>query len=248
MRYQDYETVAFVGLALLFAGLERQWPLRPGRLGAEPRVDLLALAVLLASVNLSRIALDAAFRQVDLGWVRAALAWARVLPGPLKVLLGILLVDLCLYWIHRAMHAWAPLWRTHAFHHSAARLTWFSGLRTSMLHALLFAVPQVLVPFFLLDLTALEAGLGFSMGVFTQFWEHSNIDADLGWLGRWVVVSPGYHRVHHSSGPHQRKNLAITFVFLDRLFGTWQDPRELEPGYPLGLRERGALGRMVLGV
>jgi sterol desaturase/sphingolipid hydroxylase (fatty acid hydroxylase superfamily) len=58
---------------------------------------------------------------------------------------------------------------------------------------------------------------------------HSNAKINLGWLG-WVVVSPQFHRVHHSVDPaHADKNFAGVFSIFDYLFGTAHPSRDAYP-------------------
>lgn len=58
---------------------------------------------------------------------------------------------------------------------------------------------------------------------------HSGYSWHWGWLGRYVFVSPKAHYLHHSiQAEHQQKNLGRIFVIWDRLFGTWQDPRDIK--------------------
>lgn len=236
-RFEDFETLAFLVLALVFEAAERLRPQRSLERRRHLRHDLLAFVVLIIGVNASRFALRAGLGPLESGLdttFASLLTWLRGLHPAPKIALGLVLIDLSLYWIHRAMHAFGPLWRTHAWHHSSQALYWFSGLRTSLGHALLFAIPQVFWPFFVLKLTLVEAAIGFSFGVFIQFWEHANVRADLGPL-RWLVVTPGYHRVHHSATADQHKNLSIMFPVWDLAFGTYVDPRSVAPDVPVGL-------------
>jgi hypothetical protein len=56
-----------------------------------------------------------------------------------------------------------------------------------------------------------------------QFVVHIDTKCSWGWFGRWILVSPGAHRIHHSPMPeHFKKNLSILPLW-DRLFGTWYD-------------------------
>jgi len=83
-----------------------------------------------------------------------------------------------------------------------------------------------------------------------QFWEHTNLRVEIGPL-RHVLMTPAFHRVHHSATVHRGKNLAPIFPFWDHLFGTFVDPRSVEGDFPLGLGERVPLRRMprmLLGV
>lgn len=245
-NYQDYETAAVVVLALGFDIAERWTPARRLDRLAHFRVDLLALVVLLVGVNASRAGLGALFSASGLDRL-AALEHVRALPGAARIAIAVVVVDFILYWVHRAMHRFDLLWRTHKFHHSIENLYWFSGFRTSLLHAFLYAIPQVFLAFTVLRLSALEAGIAFSLGVFAQLWQHANVDVNLGPL-EVLIVTPQYHRVHHSRTRHQDLNLASMIALWDRLFGTYVDPKTVGRDYPMGLPQKTSVPRMVVGV
>jgi sterol desaturase/sphingolipid hydroxylase (fatty acid hydroxylase superfamily) len=115
-------------------------------------------------------------------------------PGAVRVVLAIFMVDFMIYWIHRAQHRFEALWRTHAWHHSIEQLYWFSGFRTSFLHSFIYNVPQAAVPMLVFNLSPLEAGVGYSIGLLIQFWEHTNLDVRIGPLKYLIIAA--YHRVH----------------------------------------------------
>src|SRR5262249_33443893 len=145
-RSEDYETAVLVVLALCFEAAERLRPDRRIDKKAHLRLDVLALIVLFVAVGLSRKGLSIAFQPIA-DAVVPGIEQLRALPSVAKVLAAMVLADFTIYWIHRAMHKWDFLWRTHEFHHSVENLWWFSGFRTSVLHGFLFAIPQVLIPF-----------------------------------------------------------------------------------------------------
>jgi len=59
---------------------------------------------------------------------------------------------------------------------------------------------------------------------------HSMINWDFGWVGRWVLMSPVTHRIHHSDMPeHFEKNMGSVFIIWDRLFGTYYDGQTVNP-------------------
>jgi sterol desaturase/sphingolipid hydroxylase (fatty acid hydroxylase superfamily) len=182
--------------------------------------------------------------------VTSALSGLRELPTWVKIPIAVVLADFCLYWIHRAQHTWDWAWRTHAWHHSIEELYWFSGFRTSFLHSLFYNIPQVAIPVLLLGMGTVETAACFAIGMTIQFWEHVNWRVDLGKLDR-VMVTPDYHRVHHSITDNPVKNLAPTFSLWDRLFGTWVDPRTVPLDTPLGIGQQIAkreVPRMLAGV
>jgi len=49
---------------------------------------------------------------------------------------------------------------------------------------------------------------------------HFNVDIRTGWLN-YVLVRTELHRFHHSASLVESKNYAVTFSFLDVLFGTF---------------------------
>ena len=245
-KYEDYEFTALIIFALVFEVWERRRPAVALDRKKPFRRDLVALLVAVAAINASRFGLFALAEALQAD-TRLAIGAVRSLPGPAKVAVGIVVMDFILYWLHRSMHRFDVLWRAHEWHHSPEALYWFSGLRTSALHVLIYAVPQIFVPFFVLKLTALEAGIGFSIGVFVQFWAHSNVDVSLGPLD-WLIISPAYHRIHHSFSKNRDRNLGTTFTIWDRLFGTFVDPRTVAPGFKLGLGYEKSLVRLMIGV
>jgi len=128
------------------------------------------------------------------------------------------------------------MWRTHAWHHSITEMYWFAGFRTSFFHSLLNNIPQVLIPITLFQLSPAEAGIGYSIGAFVQFVEHTNCRLSFGPLN-WLLVTPDYHRIHHAATLHRGKNLAGAFRLWDLLFGTYVDPTTVPSDFELGLGE-----------
>jgi sterol desaturase/sphingolipid hydroxylase (fatty acid hydroxylase superfamily) len=43
-----------------------------------------------------------------------------------------------------------------------------------------------------------------------------------GWIGRYLIISPNGHRIHHSlDEKHHNKNFGAMFTWWDQLFGTF---------------------------
>ena len=52
---------------------------------------------------------------------------------------------------------------------------------------------------------------------------HSSIKSNWGVLGKYIIVSPFAHRIHHSIERKQYgKNFGNTFIYWDRLFATYK--------------------------
>jgi sterol desaturase/sphingolipid hydroxylase (fatty acid hydroxylase superfamily) len=167
-------------------------------------------------------------------------------PAILLIPLHVLVAEFVVYWGHRAMHT-RLLWRVHRWHHHVEQLSWWSGAFGSPVHHLITSAPTI-ASLALFDLTQAQATGVALFAFFTQCQIHSNLRVDLpallgplGPLGRaveWIYVLPQTHRIHHAVEErlHDR-NLCFVLTIWDRLFGTYQDPRAVDFGYPIGLPE-----------
>jgi sterol desaturase/sphingolipid hydroxylase (fatty acid hydroxylase superfamily) len=245
-RYEYYEIAAILGCGTLFTLWERWRPAHDLRRREDWRRDLLALAVLAVGIYLARAGLKAGIEASGVASWLAAQPWRRW-PKAAQIFTAGLLVDFSLYWIHRLMHTrW--FWNAHKWHHSSEHLYWLSGLRTSVVHVALFAVPQVLVAFYVFPLTLADIGMASASGVFTQLFIHANIRLPLGPL-EYILVTPQNHRRHHALvAGIAHGNYGTGYAIWDRLFGTYVDYRSLPRNYPLGLPERGDTLRMSIGI
>lgn len=140
---------------------------------------------------------------------------------------GLLVYDVCYYWLHRMGHEVNVLWAAHVVHHQSEDYNLATALRQTSSGALLgwiFYVPM--------------AVLGFPLEVFAvvalidllyQFWVHTQQIGKLGWFDR-VFVSPSNHRVHHAvNDVYLDKNYGGILILWDRLFGTFIEERDVEP-------------------
>ncbi len=244
-RQEVYQALTLVAVVLFFDAMER---IRPGH-AVERRHDLslnvLALAVTAGAGELWKALLTKGFNAVALGSA-LSVSYIQRLPGTVKILLGLILADFCLYWVHRAMHR-PLLWPTHTFHHSIAQLWWLSGSRTSLTHLFLFAVPQTILAYYVLDLAPWQTGVAFSVGVVVNVWIHTNIWVNLGPL-EWILITPNYHRVHHGARGLSNKNLGFILTIWDRMFGTYVNPQSIGKDFPLGfISTSNRLLRMLVG-
>jgi sterol desaturase/sphingolipid hydroxylase (fatty acid hydroxylase superfamily) len=228
----DYQIVTFFALIVLFSLGERLRPGWPVDRWKDLKLDLLSFAFALAINRIITIII----RDAAGGISSPPIETLQALPSAVRIALAILFVDFIVYWIHRSQHTFWTMWRTHAWHHSIEEMYWFAGFRTSFLHSLLNNIPQVLIPVTLFKLSPAEAGIGYSIGAFIQFVEHTNWHLSFGPLN-WLLVTPDYHRIHHAATLHRGKNLAGAFRIWDMMFGTYVDPATMPEHYELGLGE-----------
>jgi sterol desaturase/sphingolipid hydroxylase (fatty acid hydroxylase superfamily) len=245
----EYQTAAFFGLVILFEILERVRPAREIDRWKDLKIDVLSFALALGLNRACKLMVGG----VIAAWTPAALAAAfdglHAWPAVIRIAMAIVVVDFIIYWIHRAQHHFDTLWRTHAWHHSIEQLYWFSGFRTSFFHSFMYAIPATSVSTLVFNLSPLEAGIGYSIGLLIQFWEHTNLRVNVGPL-RHIIITPAYHRVHHSTR-HNRSNFGTAFSVWDRMFGTYTNPDLVPPDEPLGLGEpidEKQIPRMLIGV
>lgn len=246
----DYQIVAFFALIVLFSVMERVRPAWPVNRLKDLKVDMLSFAfALAANRGVTRI-IGTVAGDVTPRSLRGGVEYLQGLPSAVRIAVAILVVDFTVYWIHRSQHTFETMWRTHAWHHSIEEMYWFAGFRTSFFHSLLNNIPQVVIPVTLFHLSPAEAGIGYSIGVFIQFVEHTNWNLSFGPLN-WLLVTPDYHRIHHAATLHRGKNIAGAFRIWDMLFGTYVDPTTVPPDFALGLGEeieRKRIPRLLAGV
>ena len=148
----------------------------------------------------------------------------------------LLAADFLRYWMHRAFHRFAPLWRLHAVHHSPHRLYW---LNVGRFHPFEKAIQYLAdaLPFIVLGVTQPVLAVYFVFFAINGFFQHSNCSVRLGPLN-YIVSGPELHRWHHSQrAAESDTNFGNNLIIWDLLFGTRFLPADREVG-PLGLRNR----------
>lgn len=230
-------------LGLLFVA-ERIWPAaapRPGESDAGGGVWRLArngglwlLNVGLASVFVIPVSLWAAGHTLD--WRPAG--W----DGPAALVLDLLVLDLLIYWWHRANHEIPFLWRFHEVHHLDRFLDSTSAVRFHAGEVALSAVARAGV-IMLLDIPIASVLIFEVLVLVSAIFHHSNIALPprLERALARVVVTPSIHWVHHHAVRRDTdSNYATILSLWDPLFATRSKTRR-HPQMPIGVaggRER----------
>jgi sterol desaturase/sphingolipid hydroxylase (fatty acid hydroxylase superfamily) len=141
--------------------------------------------------------------------------------APLQILAALLLGDFVFYWLHRLFHKYPALWQLHKYHHSTREMSVFSGQRDNPAAGQLFAIFTGL-PSAIFGSPPTMPSIVVFLNLFHSEIIHSQIKSDWGWIGRWLIVSPRGHLLHHSKyTEHHDKNFAFLFPIWDRIFGTY---------------------------
>jgi sterol desaturase/sphingolipid hydroxylase (fatty acid hydroxylase superfamily) len=149
-------------------------------------------------------------------------------PFWLMVLEALVLSDLTSYWAHRSMHKYAFLWRFHAIHHSPKDVRWSTIGRVHPVNELInYAVG--LLPCLAVGLPIHAVLANVPIMLWWAAAAHSNFNLTYGPL-RWLLVSPRFHRWHHThSHEGGDNNFANVFALWDWLFRSYYLPADRKP-------------------
>ncbi len=153
-----------------------------------------------------------------------ALNWLHELNSPLLQLTVYLIIyDFLDYWIHRCAHRVSWWWEVHRFHHSATSFNIITVARTHPLD-LAFADLITIIPLAVIGVPIEDIFVIAVIRSMLGKMQHSMVNWDFGILGKYILMSPVAHRIHHSPYPdHWDKHYGHTFIFWDRLFGTYYE-------------------------
>lgn len=245
-------------IAFVFVPLSRLRPVESLRDRRAVRVDM--VYTLIHRLGLFRVGVffaiepltDALFGRAAVygfsGWqLDAAVApwWPGVTDSAwFAFALYLVVFDFVDYWIHRGQHGVDAWWQLHALHHSQRQMTAWSDNRNHLLDDLLRDTIIAL----------LARAIGVAPGQFVaivaltqllESFQHANLRVSFGRIGERLLVSPRFHRLHHSIGVgHESKgagtlgghNFAVLFPWWDVLFRTANF--ELERFDATGIRDQ----------
>lgn len=136
----------------------------------------------------------------------------------------VVIIDFAQYWIHRGQHGLGWWWALHAVHHSQRRMTFWADNRAHLLDSL---ITEALLATFALAIGVPPAQFA-AIAIGTRMLEslsHANLRLPFGSIGERLLVSPRFHRQHHSvaaspSGHYRGSNYSVLLPIWDMLFGT----------------------------
>ena len=140
--------------------------------------------------------------------------------GRRGIIPALLLYQVLIYWVHRALHGIPILWRIHQHHHSSERIDIWSAYRTHPLEVPLFALPGAMAMGGLLGITETAAVATGLILLCIGLFAHTNIKTPR-WLG-YIIARPENHMLHHARGVHQSNYADLPII--DMIFGTVVPP------------------------
>lgn len=220
----DKQLLAIAALALCFA-LEQ---LAPAYRQRSPRFAHDARNLLLGGFNALVVPLlfaSALFATTQ--WAQAQhfglLNWAPP-PPAITLVVAILVIDAWQYAWHRLNHRLVFLWRFHLVHHADAAMNVTTAVRFHSGEIVLSALARLAVlP--LLGVTTAQLLVYEAILLPVILFHHSNLllPQKLDRALRALIVTPGMHRVHHSTWqPETDSNYSSIFSFWDRLFHSYR--------------------------
>lgn len=175
--------------------------------------------------------------------------WQRPDWGPSWAMLALdlLLLDLWIYWWHRANHEMQFLWRFHQVHHRDEFLDVTSGLRFHPGEVLASAL--VRGAFIIAMAMPLQSVLVYETIVLAAAsFQHSNLKLPARFEGllRLFIVTPSHHWVHHHAvRADTDSNYGTLLTLWDRLFGSFSKTART-PEMSIGVE--GARDKTLLGL
>lgn len=138
------------------------------------------------------------------------------------LLVDILVLDLWIYWWHRANHVLPLLWRFHQVHHLDELLDTTSAVRFHFGEVVLSALARALV-IIVLDLSLAAVVIFEGLVLTSALFHHSNarIPARIERVLSRLIITPSIHWVHHHAiRADTDSNYGTIFSFWDRLFNS----------------------------
>lgn len=215
-----------IGVHLALGLAEWLWPARPGWV---PTIGVLgtnlAMVLVLLVCSGAITELYASELAAPLANVRDMLGldvWPHHWPLLVQLFCVFFLSEFIWYWLHRAEHRWALVWRLsgHGAHHAFKRLSALNFGLNHPFELFLIALPSALVEL-LFGVGPAAAGSAL-LAVTLASIAHANVSLNTRVIG-WLFTTNTYHLLHHSSVlEDSNTNFGCSAIVWDRLFGTFR--------------------------
>ena len=144
------------------------------------------------------------------------------LQGPSSLLLDLVILDLWIYWWHRANHEFPLLWRFHRIHHLDEHLDATSAVRFHFGEVILSALVRAAV-IILLDIPLTSVIIFETVVLIAALFHHSDIviPKSVENALSLIIITPSIHWIHHhAERADTDSNYGTMLSIWDRLFGS----------------------------
>ena len=234
----ELRLAAFLSLFALLIGWQRLQPRRDVPGGWRRSATNIALVVV--DTAILRVAFPLLAFDLALTMEQRGNGLLQGLTGPLAVVVGVVLLDLAIYWQHRLFHAVPLFWRLHRVHHADTGFDVTTGVRFHPLEIVLSMLIKLglIALLGIAPLAVLLFEIALSAG---SLFTHANVrlPARFEHRLRWLIVTPEMHRIHHSVHRDEtNSNFSFHLSLWDRLFGSYRErPRDGHEQMEIGLHE-----------
>ena len=150
-------------------------------------------------------------------------------PYWIKAIIGFLFLEMLVYWFHRISHTNSFLWKFHRLHHSDTHFDSSTALRFHPIEILISMMAK-LGGIFVMGVSP-EVVVVFEIVLnFSAMFNHGNYQVPLDVILRKFIVTPDFHRVHHS--PVQKEtdsNFGFFLSIWDYVFFSYRKESEQDP-------------------
>ncbi|MBK8908477.1 MAG: sterol desaturase family protein [Rhodospirillales bacterium] len=161
-------------------------------------------------------------------------------PDIVALVVSVVVLDLAVYGQHVAFHKVPALWRLHRMHHSDVDIDATTGIRFHPIEILLSMAYKMALVAILGAPAAAVVAFEVLLNA-TAMFNHGNVrlPVALDRALRTIVVTPDFHRVHHSIHRDETdSNYGFNLSIWDRLFRTYRpQPRDGHEAMTIGIRQ-----------
>jgi sterol desaturase/sphingolipid hydroxylase (fatty acid hydroxylase superfamily) len=194
-------------------------------LGLEVRIDIFNYFLKVTKINTYLGLLFTLFIPYGvakfIGYYHLHLEGVFLLGGIQASIVYFLLFDFLCYGFHYLAHKSEVLFVFHSYHHSAREMNVLNNLRSHPFEA---AISQLFIQIPLLLVLNVEPEYAIfwaALGKLHSDMYHSALYHDWGFIGRYILVSPAAHRVHHCDNKEYfGRNFGNHLIVWDNIFGT----------------------------
>ena len=146
------------------------------------------------------------------------------LPQGFSIVWALILLEITVYYQHRAFHALPLLWKFHRVHHADLEVDVSTAARFHPVETVLsWGIKSLVI--LLWGLPVEGVFLFEALWIASSLFNHSNLKIPLGLdkILRVLLVTPDLHRIHHSASMAEaNSDFGFIFSVWDKLFGTYR--------------------------